>query len=89
MTVAIFGALSVASVVVRTEAAGWEEIDAVRLLTSAGDGFGPGCDVCPAIHDPDQLDGDGDGAGDACDCEPANPAVRPAEVVGATCCRPR
>ena len=29
-------------------------------------------DVCPAIFDPEQVDGDDDGFGDPCDCEPSD-----------------
>lgn len=36
-----------------------------------GDGFIDGCDICPAVADPDQLDADEDGVGDACDICPA------------------
>jgi hypothetical protein len=32
-----------------------------------GDGFGDGCDACPAVFDPEQRDTDGDFVGDACD----------------------
>jgi N-acetylneuraminic acid mutarotase len=47
---------------------GWEEIDAVRLVSDAQpDGIGDACDDCPAVVNPDQADADHDGIGDACD----------------------
>jgi hypothetical protein len=73
-------AFDVAGVRVRTAVAGWEEIDAVALVTTVGDGFGDACDVCLDQFDPVQTDSDGDGQGDACDCAPSDPSVlRPDE----------
>jgi hypothetical protein len=52
--------------------------DAVRILpaSTAPDGIGDACDVCPTAIDPAQVDGDSDGDGDACDSCPtvANPS---------------
>lgn len=55
---------------VYTQAAGYEEIDAVGLV---GYGSGPSdggdaCDDCPTVYDLDQRDWDEDGTGDACEC---------------------
>ena len=41
------------------------------------DGFPDETDNCPAVHNPDQEDGDGDEAGAACDCDDTNPEVYP------------
>jgi N-acetylneuraminic acid mutarotase len=76
----------VTGVRVHTQTDGWEEIDAVRLVTvttPAPDPAGDACDVCPYVRDLDQADRDGDGSGDACDCAPDDPAVRPAAEVAA------
>jgi hypothetical protein len=37
-----------------------------------GDGVPDGCDVCPGIPDPAQMDADNDGVGDACDPDPSS-----------------
>jgi hypothetical protein len=70
-------------IVVRTQAQAWEEIDAVELLgvSDQSDGIGNACDNCPEHSNVSQSDTDGDGAGDACDCNMANPMVRPAAEV--------
>jgi hypothetical protein len=70
-------------VIVHTQIAGWEEIDAVKLigLTLNSDGVGTACDNCPGQFNPTQLDSDFDGAGNACDCAPTDPAVRPAAPI--------
>ncbi len=39
---------------------------------SEGDGVPDGCDSCPSVYNPDQLDTDGDGLGDACDPDGAS-----------------
>lgn len=36
------------------------------------DGYPDGCDNCPALPNPDQLDSDSDGAGNACDADDDN-----------------
>ncbi len=64
---------------------------------SDGDTQGDACDNCPLADNQSQLNTDGDAQGDACDadddndgvvdaldCEPTNPAVSSAPVVGAT-----
>ncbi|HNN90797.1 MAG TPA: thrombospondin type 3 repeat-containing protein [Pseudomonadota bacterium] len=54
-----------------------------------GDGFGDGCDNCPAISNSDQSDGDGDGVGDSCDNCPltknSDQADRDRDGVGDAC----
>jgi outer membrane protein assembly factor BamB len=59
---------------VHTQAAGYEEIDAVALVGAAPqpdpDGVGDACDNCPDAFNPGQDDSDHDGIGDACDPGP-------------------
>ena len=72
----------VSGVRVDTQVDGFEEIDAVKLVSTVGDGVGDACDTCPWRMDPDQTDTDGDRQGDPCDCAPTNPLVRtPDDVV--------
>jgi hypothetical protein len=72
----------VSGVRVSTQLEGYEEIDAVQLVSALTDGVGDACDTCPGILDPEQTDTDGDGRGDRCDCAPTNPLVRmPDDVV--------
>jgi len=47
------------------------------VLDGDGDGVADTCDNCPALSNASQADGDLDGAGAACDCNDANPGVRP------------
>ena len=74
----------VSGVRLATQVDGWEEIDAVQLVSASSDGVGDECDVCPDLYDPNQVDGDGDGRGDPCDCAPADPAVRTPDEVELT-----
>jgi hypothetical protein len=66
----------VSGVRVSTQLEGYEEIDAVELVSAFTDGAGDACDNCPGMFNPDQTDADGDGLGDRCDCAPTNPLVR-------------
>lgn len=42
----------------------------VPITDSDGDGVPDGCDFCPGVYDPDQLERDGDLIGDECDACP-------------------
>ncbi len=73
-------------VIVYTQVAEWEEIDAVELIgvgdELAPDGVGDICDRCPRIPGP-HADDDSDNVGNDCDCAPNDPSARPpAEVPG-------
>jgi len=73
-------------VIVYTQVAEWEEIDAVELVgvgdESAPDGVGNACDRCPRFPGP-HADNDADNAGNDCDCAPNDPSARsPAEIPG-------
>jgi hypothetical protein len=61
----------VIGVKVYTQAAGYEEIDAVGLVhfvsTPNPDGVGDVCDNCPLVSNASQTDSDHDGIGDACE----------------------
>jgi hypothetical protein len=75
------------TVVVRTAAANFEEIDAARLeglgRMALADGVGDACDNCVGAPNAGQADADGDGVGDACDCAPSDPgSAGPGEVTG-------
>jgi hypothetical protein len=81
------------TVVVRTAAPNWEEIDAVRLeglgRVYLADGVGDACDNCVGAPNASQSDSDGDGIGDACDCSPGAPgSVEPGEVTGLVVAKP-
>ncbi len=81
------------SVVVRTAAPEFEEIDAVRLeglgRAPLADGVGDACDNCIGVSNAGQADTDGDGVGDACDCAPTNAgSAGPGEVVGLLMSKP-
>ena len=78
----------VSGVRLTTAIAGYEEIDAVELISAHPDGVGDACDACPAVLDPEQHDTDGDGRGDPCDCRPADPAVRTPDAVDVTVSKP-
>jgi hypothetical protein len=81
------------TVLVRTAAPAFEEIDAVRLeglgRVPAPDGVGDACDNCAGVPNASQADFDGDGVGDACDCAPFNPgSTGPGAVAGLTLAKP-
>ena len=56
---------------VYTQAAGYEEIDAIGLVYAttapSPDGVGDVCDNCPLVPNASQADSDHDGTGDACE----------------------
>lgn len=46
-----------------------------RIQDRDGDGLVDGCDNCPAVDNPEQVDTDGDGDGDACDTDDDNDSI--------------
>jgi hypothetical protein len=81
------------TVVVRTAAPSFEEVDAVRLeglgRVAVPDGVGDACDNCAGSPNAGQGDSDGDGVGDACDCAPGDPeSTGPGGVTGLAVAKP-